>query len=80
MTFIDDFRGLSRAEQIARIQAVAQAHGDHLSDREAEQAVNLYATQAQGERRVACMTRATAAEPQEERDGSPDRKAWEAGE
>jgi hypothetical protein len=43
MTFTDDLRGLSRAEQIARVQAVAREHGDHLTDREAGQALNLYA-------------------------------------
>ena len=45
MTFTDDLRGLSRAEQIARVQAVALEHGDYLTDREAGEALNLYATQ-----------------------------------
>lgn len=45
MAFTDDLRGLSRAEQIARVQAVALEHGDILTDREAGEALNLYATQ-----------------------------------
>jgi hypothetical protein len=45
MAFTDDLRGLSRAEQIARVQAVALEHGDYLTDREAGEALNLYATQ-----------------------------------
>jgi hypothetical protein len=43
--FTDDLRGLSRAEQIARVQAVAREHGDRLTDREAGQALSLYAAQ-----------------------------------
>jgi hypothetical protein len=45
MTFTDDLRGLSRAEQITRVQAVAREHGDELTDLEAGQALSLYATQ-----------------------------------
>jgi len=45
MALTDDLRGLSRAEQIARVQAVALEHGDYLTDREAREALNLYATQ-----------------------------------
>jgi hypothetical protein len=45
MTFTDDFDGLTRPEQIARVQAVAREHGDQLTDTEAAQALNLYATQ-----------------------------------
>jgi hypothetical protein len=44
MTFTDDLRGLSRAAQIARVQAVARQHGDQLTDREAGDALHLYAT------------------------------------
>lgn len=45
MAFTDDLRGLSRAEQIARVQAVALEHGDYLTGRQAGEALNLYATQ-----------------------------------
>jgi hypothetical protein len=45
MAFTNDLRGLSRAEQIARVQAVALEHGDYLTDQEAGEALNLYATQ-----------------------------------
>jgi hypothetical protein len=45
MAFTDDLRGLSRAGQIARVQAVALEHGDYLTDREAGEALNLHATQ-----------------------------------
>jgi hypothetical protein len=45
MGFTDDLRGLSRAEQIARVQAVAREHGDRLTDREAGQALSLYAAE-----------------------------------
>jgi hypothetical protein len=48
--FTDDLRGLSRAEQIARVQAVAREHGDRLTAREAVQALGLYVTQAPGDR------------------------------
>ena len=44
MEFTDDLRGLSRAEQIARVQAVAREHGDELTDREAGRALGLYET------------------------------------
>jgi hypothetical protein len=50
MAFTDDLRGLSRAEQIARVQAVALEHGDYLTDREAGEALNLYATQVADDR------------------------------
>ena len=46
MAFTDDLRGLSRAEQIARVQAVAREHGDELTELEAGHALSLYATQA----------------------------------
>jgi hypothetical protein len=45
MAFTDDLRELSRAEQIARVQAVALEHGDYLTDQEAGEALSLYATQ-----------------------------------
>jgi hypothetical protein len=48
MAFTDDLRGLSRAGQIARVQAVAREHGDELTDREAGDALNLYATAIAG--------------------------------
>jgi hypothetical protein len=44
MTFTDDLAGLSRAEQIARVQAAAREHGDELDESQAAQALNLYAT------------------------------------
>ena len=44
MAFTDDLRGLSRAEQIARVQAVAREHGDELTDLEAGSALGLYET------------------------------------
>lgn len=44
MAFNDDLRGLSRAEQIARVQAVAREHGDALTEDESAQALGLYAT------------------------------------
>lgn len=50
MTFIDDFAGLTRAEQIALVQAVAREHGDELTDAQAAQALNLYATRAVADR------------------------------
>jgi hypothetical protein len=45
MAFTDDFHGLTRAQQIALVQAVAREQGDQLTDTEAAQALNLYATQ-----------------------------------
>jgi hypothetical protein len=45
LAFTDDLRGLSQAEQIARVQAVALEHGDYLTDREVGEALNLDATQ-----------------------------------
>jgi hypothetical protein len=47
--FTDDLRGLSRAEQIDRVQAVAREHGDRLTELEAGQALSLYATQVPGD-------------------------------
>jgi hypothetical protein len=47
--FTDDLRGLSRAEQIARVQAVAREHGDRLTELEAGQALSLYATEVSGD-------------------------------
>jgi len=44
MAFTDDLRGLSRAEQIARVQAVAREHDDELTDLEAGSALGLYET------------------------------------
>jgi hypothetical protein len=44
MAFTDDLRGLSRLEQIARVQAVAREHGDELTDLEACSALGLYET------------------------------------
>jgi hypothetical protein len=44
VVFTDDLRGLSRAEQIARVQAVAREHGDELTDLEAGRALSLYQT------------------------------------
>jgi hypothetical protein len=44
MAFTDDLRDLSRAEQIARVQAVAREHGDELTDLEARSALGLYET------------------------------------
>ena len=44
MAFTDDLRGLSRAEQIARVQAVAREYGDKLTDLEAGRALGLYET------------------------------------
>jgi hypothetical protein len=44
MAFTDDLRGLSRAEQIARVQAVAREQGDELTDLEAGRALGLYET------------------------------------
>jgi hypothetical protein len=46
--FTDDLRGLSRAERIARVQAVAREHGDRLTEAEAGQALSLYATEVPG--------------------------------
>ena len=46
--FTDDLRGLSRAGQIARVQAMAREHGDRLTEAEAGQALSLYATQVPG--------------------------------
>lgn len=42
MAFTDDLRGLSRAAQVARVQAVAREHGDELHECQAAQAVSLY--------------------------------------
>jgi hypothetical protein len=44
MAFTDDLRGLPRAEQIARVQAVAREHRDELTDLEAGSALGLYET------------------------------------
>jgi hypothetical protein len=44
MAFTDDLRDLSRAEQIARVQAVAREHGDELTNLEARSARGLYQT------------------------------------
>jgi hypothetical protein len=44
MAFTDDLRGLSRAGQIALVQAVAREHGDELTDLEARSALGLYQT------------------------------------
>jgi hypothetical protein len=44
MAFTDDLHGLSRAEQIARVQAVAREHSDELTDLEAGRALGLYDT------------------------------------
>jgi hypothetical protein len=44
MAFTDDLRGLSPAEQIARVQAVAREHGDELTEPEAGGALGLYVT------------------------------------
>lgn len=54
MTFTDDLQGLSRAEQIARVQAVAREHGDDPDDAAAAEAVSLYlaASAAPGQRRA----------------------------
>jgi len=46
MAFTDDLAGLSRAEQIARVQAVAREHGDELDESRAAQALDLYAALA----------------------------------
>lgn len=43
MTFTDDLRGLTRAEQIARVQAAARAAGDELDESQADQVLSLYA-------------------------------------
>jgi len=50
MTFTDDLGGLSRAEQIARVQAVAREHGDELTEPEARQALNLHAMRVADDR------------------------------
>jgi hypothetical protein len=42
MTFPDDLAGLPRAEQAARIQAVAREHGDELDEAQASEAIGLY--------------------------------------
>jgi hypothetical protein len=44
-TFTDDLRGLSRAGQIARVQAVARQYGDRLTETEADEALSLYAAE-----------------------------------
>jgi hypothetical protein len=44
MDFTDDLADLSRAEQIARVQAAAREHGDELDESQAAQALSLYAT------------------------------------
>jgi hypothetical protein len=44
MAFTDDLRDLSRAEQIAHVQAVAREHGDELTGLEAARALGLYQT------------------------------------
>ena len=49
MAFTDDFHGLTRAQQIAVVQAVAREHGDQLTDTEAAQALSLHATQVAGD-------------------------------
>jgi hypothetical protein len=43
MRFTDDFAGLSRAEQIALVQAVAREHGDELGEADAAQALSIHA-------------------------------------
>jgi hypothetical protein len=53
MAFIDDLRGLSRAEQIARVQGVAREHGDELTELQADQALSLNATQVADDPAVA---------------------------
>ncbi len=56
MTFTDDLRGLSWAEQIARIQAAARGYGDELDEAQAGQALSLYTTLAAGtDERVAAL-------------------------
>jgi hypothetical protein len=47
--FTDDLRGLSRAGQIARVQAMAREHGDRLTEAEAGQALSLYTAEVSGD-------------------------------
>jgi hypothetical protein len=48
MAFTDDLRGLTRPEQIARVQAAAREARDELDESQAGQALSLYAAEVTG--------------------------------